>query len=253
MGEGVLYGTQMECSGLAQFLTWAGVIYALVTKAIIILRVSAMFSHPKRTTYVLSLLYLLIVIEAFVVDFVIEGPGSGVSISTAAVPIFNISACSTRPGRISRVVIYANIPPPVFDLLLFALALYRFAVHSMEAREMLGRPRASVYMRLLFEHSVVYFFFNSADQGLQLGLWTPPSWLYTTLATLYCSIVPYVLYPRLVLSLKSHRSQSDGLYVASDGPQSPRSPQLYVTSSGGLRSGEYELSELRLPCASKHA
>lgn len=41
--------------------------------------------------------------------------------------------------------------------------------------------------------------------------------LYQLLAFLYISTVPFMIYPRLVLSMKGYRAASGGLYVGSDG------------------------------------
>ncbi|KIJ10687.1 hypothetical protein PAXINDRAFT_172089 [Paxillus involutus ATCC 200175] len=64
---------------------------------------------------------------------------------------------------------------------------------------------------------------------------------YGTFVFGYCSVVPYVLYPRLVLSFKGHRSQSDGLYTGGNAPQHSYS---YPAPYGGPGSRVYELMDL---------
>ncbi|KAF9220093.1 hypothetical protein BS17DRAFT_788237 [Gyrodon lividus] len=85
-----------------------------------------------------------------------------------------------------------------------------------------------------------------ADKGLATGMLLSSSMTYTTVANLYCSTVPYLLYPRLVLSLKSHRSKSDGLFVGSNGP-SHLHFHSHSASSGGPGNGDYELSPVNSP------
>lgn len=81
--------------------------------------------------------------------------------------------------------------------------------------------------------------------------------LYTLLVTLYANSVPFMIYPRLVLSMRGFREASNGLHVSNEGSGYPRShghpklPSVPVTDSG-----EYELSEetssVVSPGASQH-
>ncbi|KIJ14057.1 hypothetical protein PAXINDRAFT_13173 [Paxillus involutus ATCC 200175] len=213
-----------------------------------ILRVAVMFNHPKRTTYILSFLYLLVTIEAFIIDFLWIGPHSGLTISS--VTLVDDTLCEVQLGRSMMLPICGGIPGGLFDLLILALSVYRFVVHSIETKKMLGRTKVNVYMRLLFEHSVLYFVLNLADKGLADGMNFSSSTLYVALANLYCSTVPYVLFPRLVLSFKGHRSESSGLYVDSDPPQhshakshahAPSHSHSHSVGSGDPSNEEYEL------------
>ncbi|KIK75425.1 hypothetical protein PAXRUDRAFT_48814, partial [Paxillus rubicundulus Ve08.2h10] len=138
-------------SGAATFhiFMWGGLIYIFVTKAIMILRVAVMFNHPKRTMYILSFLYFLVVIEQFIMYFLWIGPHTDLIFSTAN--LADDTICSIQLGRNVMFPIYGGIPVGLFDLLILALSLYRFAVHAVETRKMLGRTKVNVYMRLLFE------------------------------------------------------------------------------------------------------
>ena len=66
--------------------------------------------------------------------------------------------CTSQGGRSAIVSVYDGIPRGLFDILLMALAVYRFVIHCIEARRMIGRQKINKYMRLLLEHSVLYFF-----------------------------------------------------------------------------------------------
>jgi len=252
-GRSILSVSQLICTGTNEFAIWAGFVYGVTAKAIMILRVSAMFKRPRRMVYILSFMYLLFTIEAFVVVFLFEGPHSisGFSISAATVPIVDIAVCTAQGGRSMMLIIYGSIPGILFDLFLLSLALYAFAVHLRETREKLGKARVNVYMRLLFEHSILYFFFSFAYKGLGEGLMVstpPPPMIYILLATLYCNTAPFILYPRLVLSFKGYRSQSDGLHVGSstDGTRYSHS-HSHSASSGAPSSGVYTLSDSNSP------
>ncbi|KIJ14062.1 hypothetical protein PAXINDRAFT_100393 [Paxillus involutus ATCC 200175] len=233
-----------------QFLAWGGFIYAVVTRVIMILRVAVMFNDSKRTTYILSFLYLLVVIEAFIIAFLWIGPHSGLIIST--VTLVDDTLCNVQLGQSMMFPVYGGIPGGLFDLLLLALSLYRFAVHAIETRKMLGRTKINVYMRLLFEHSILYFVLNTAARGLADGMSLSSTTSYLMLADLYCSTVPYVLFPRLILSFKGHRSESSSLYVGSDPPRpldsdSHSHSHLPPAWSGGPRGEEYGLMDVIPP------
>ncbi|KIJ07485.1 hypothetical protein PAXINDRAFT_102941 [Paxillus involutus ATCC 200175] len=233
------------CVVTFQFLVWGMFVYFVVTKVIMILRVAVMFNDPKRATYILSFLYLLVLIEAFIIVILSEGPHSGLIVSN--VTLVDDTLCTSQSGRNIMFTVYGGIPSGLFDLLILVLSLYRFAVHSIETRKMLGRPKVNVYMRLLFEHSVLYFVLNAADKGLADGTVGTSSMVYLALESLYFSSVPFMLFPRLVLSFKGHRSNSSGLYVGS-APQQSHS-HSHSASSGGIRSEEFELTDVDSPAS----
>lgn len=71
--------------------------------------------------------------------------------------IYTVTYCAAPPGRSEIDFIYDGIPRGLFDILLMALAVYRFTIHSIETRRMMGRQKINKYMTLLLEHSVLYF------------------------------------------------------------------------------------------------
>ncbi|KAF8838969.1 hypothetical protein BDN67DRAFT_1003980 [Paxillus ammoniavirescens] len=236
------------CVAMNQVLVWGMFMYLLVSKAIMALRVAVMFDDPKRTIYILSFLYLLVVIEGFIMVFLLTGPHSGFIVSN--ITLADDTICTSQSGRGIMFAVYGGIPATLFDVLMLALSLYRFVIHSIETRKMLGRTKASVYMRLLFEHSVLYFVLNAPAKGLADGMVGSSSIVYITLATVYASTVPYVIFPRLVLGFKGHRWESSALYVASTPPQHspPHSPPPL---SGGPRGEDYEITDLNSPGPSR--
>ncbi|KAF9236116.1 hypothetical protein BU15DRAFT_77322 [Melanogaster broomeanus] len=246
LGLAIVICAELSCTGMFQFNIWAMFIYHVTAKAIMILRVSAMFKRPRRVICIISFIYLLVTIEAFVIDFLFEGPRNvgDISISPVTVPIVNITLCSAQVGRSPTFLLYGFVPGILYDLFLLSLALYGFAVHLRDTRENQGKTGVNVYMRLLFEHSILYFFFSFAYNGLSEGLLVSPSapMTYAVVATLYCNSALFILYPRLVLSFKGHRSQSDGLHVGSstDGtPSSPSHSHSHSASSTSPTSGGY--------------
>ena len=66
--------------------------------------------------------------------------------------------CAVIFGHSTIPSAYDGIPRALFGILLLVVAIYRFTVHSIETRRMVGKPRTNEYMKLLLEHTVIYFF-----------------------------------------------------------------------------------------------
>lgn len=65
--------------------------------------------------------------------------------------------CGSSPVHKQIDFIYDGIPRGLFDILLMVLAIYRFTMHAIETRRMMGRQKINKYMILLLEHSILYF------------------------------------------------------------------------------------------------
>ena len=61
------------------------------------------------------------------------------------------TVCNVILGRSTIASIYDGVPRTLFGILLLVLAIYRFAVHTIETRRMVGKPRTNEYMKLLLE------------------------------------------------------------------------------------------------------
>ncbi|KIK81154.1 hypothetical protein PAXRUDRAFT_15394 [Paxillus rubicundulus Ve08.2h10] len=248
-----LFGLTNRCVAVTQFLAWGGSVYLFLTQAIMIIRITVMFDCPKRMAYILSFLYSLVVIDSLITEFLWIGPHSDFIVST--VSLAGDTICTAKSGRGNVFPVYGGIPEAIFDLLILALSLYRFAVHSIETRRILGRTKVNVYMRLLLEHSVLYFVLIIINKGLGVWIHLSSSMLYVALASLYCATVPFMLFPRLVLSFKGHRSESGGLSVGSDIQRSHSRSHSHSASSGSPSCEEYRFIDIispgRLPQGSK--
>ena len=145
---------------------------------IMIIRVSVMFNQRKRTSQILFFLYSIVTINTIVFNAYWYGPQSGTSgtypntyddllltllcdnqpVTSNPLPDGLGTVCSGVFGRSPIGSVYDGIPRGLFDILLLILAVYRFTVHSIETQRIAGKPRTNQYMKLLLEHSVIYFF-----------------------------------------------------------------------------------------------
>lgn len=77
--------------------------------------------------------------------------------------------------------------------------------------------------------------------------------LYTSLATLYMNSVPFMIYPRLVFSMRGHRVTSGALHIGSEGSGHPRSHGHSKSASVPVtESGEHDPLEGTSSGASQH-
>ncbi|KAI9457566.1 hypothetical protein HD554DRAFT_1771359 [Boletus coccyginus] len=242
-GNGIFYMSELVSATMFQILLWTRLFYTVVVDVIMILRVSVMFNQPKRLRLILSFLYSLVTVNSIVFSIAWEGPHSGLVVTPE--PVIGGTFCNVQPGRSEIPTVYDGIPRGVFDILLLVLAIYRFAINAIETRRMMGRQKVNKYMTLLLEHSIVYFFLNFSYEALAMGVLLSPSQvLYSLLVALYANSVPFMIYPRLVLSMRGYREASNGLYVGNEGSGYPHSHGHSKSSSVPVAdTGEYELLE----------
>ncbi|KAF8431322.1 hypothetical protein L210DRAFT_3560813 [Boletus edulis BED1] len=185
---------------------------------IMILRVSVMFTaQPERIRRILFFLYAIVTVNSIVFSAIWYGPHSGFSVMPVVINLEGGTAC--RAGGL-------------FDILLLALAIYRFTKHCNETRDTMG------------SRSVLYFVLNFSYEALEVGAYFPST----------PGSIPFMIYPRLVLSMRDQRAMSGGLLIGSEGSGylpsygHRKSPSVPVTESR-----EHELSEGTSTLVSQHA
>ncbi|KAN0094319.1 hypothetical protein V8E55_002606 [Tylopilus felleus] len=224
-GSGIFYMSGLVSTVMTEILIWTRLIYTVVTD---------------------------VVINTVIFEFLWDGPHSGLRF----IPYLLIHGtyCGSSPVHKQIDFIYDGIPRGLFDILLMVLAIYRFTMHAIETRRMMGRQKINKYMILLLEHSILYFIVNFTYEALATGVLipsTPP--LYGAIVLVYTSSIPFMMYPRLVLDMRGYRATSGSLYIGSEGSGYPRSYGHSKSPSAPLtESGEYELSEGTSPRASQH-
>ncbi|KAF8125267.1 hypothetical protein EV363DRAFT_1586406 [Boletus edulis] len=243
------------CTVVFHITQWTKLIYIIVADVIMIIRVSAMFTgaRPERIRRILFFLYAMVTVDTIVFSAIWYGPHSGFSVKP--VVINDGTACQAIYTRSEIPSAYDTIPRGLFDILLLALAIYRFTKHCNETRNTMGRQKVNKYMMLLLEHSVLYFVLNFSYTAFNISTYIPSApVLYLVLITAYQNTIPFMIYPRLVLSMRDQRATSGGLLIGSEGSGYPpsyghhKSPSVPVTESR-----EHELSEGTSTLVSQHA
>ncbi|KAF8125255.1 hypothetical protein EV363DRAFT_1532920 [Boletus edulis] len=238
---------------------WTDLIYIIVADVIMILRVSAMFTgaRPERIRRVLFFLYAIVTVNSIVFGAIWYGPSSGFSVKPVVINAEDGTACRATFARSLIPSAYDGIPRGLFDILLLALAIYRFAKHCIETRSMMGKKNLKVnkYMMLLLEHSLLYFVLNFTNEALEAGTYSPSApTLYLVLVLFYQGSIPFMIYPRLVLSMRDQRATSGGLLIGSEGSGYPPSYGHHKSPSVPVaESREHEVSEGTSTLVSQHA
>ncbi|KAG6377332.1 hypothetical protein JVT61DRAFT_15122 [Boletus reticuloceps] len=165
-GNGVSYMSSL-------ILQWTRLIYIIVADVIMILRVSVMFTQPERIRRILFFLYAIVTVNTIVFSAIWYGPHSGFSVQPVVINAEDGTACRAAYVRSEIPSAYDGIPRGLFDILLLALAIYRFTKHCIETRSMMGRQKVNKYMMLLLEHSVLYFVLNFTNEALEVGTYVP--------------------------------------------------------------------------------
>ncbi|KAF8125276.1 hypothetical protein EV363DRAFT_1351256 [Boletus edulis] len=240
---------------ISRTLLWTRLIYTIAADMIMILRVSVMFTQPERIRRILFFLYAIVTVNTIVFSAIWYGPHSGFSVKPVVINLEGGTACRAGYARNEIPSAYDGIPRGLFDILLLALAIYRFTKHCNETRDTMGRQKVNKYMMLLLEHSVLYFVLNFSYEALEVGTYFPSTpTLYLVLVTVYQGSIPFMIYPRLVLSMRDQRAMSGGLLIGSEGSGylpsygHRKSPSVPVTESR-----EHELSEGTSTLVSQHA
>ncbi|KAF8125279.1 hypothetical protein EV363DRAFT_1532961 [Boletus edulis] len=214
---------------------------------IMILMVSVMFIQPERIRRILFFLYAIVTVNSIVFGAIWYGPHNGFSVMPIVINAEDGTACQATYAHGTITSAYDGIPKGVFDVLLVALAVYRFIVYSIGMRRITGQHKINEYMILLFKDNVLYFCsMLNKHRNLGLSALTYGTFLssapivYSLFVTVYSNSVPYMLFPRMVLDMRGHRrAASNAFHVNSS---DPGSQHLYNHSrlSNGLENDNEE-------------
>ncbi|KAF8431320.1 hypothetical protein L210DRAFT_3633733 [Boletus edulis BED1] len=241
-GNGLLYMSGLSRrTVIVQIIRWTKLIYIIMLDVIMIFRVSVMFTRPKRTRRILFFLYSIVTINTIVFNVIWYGPHSGFSVRPVVINAEDGTACQAIYAHSSIPSAYDSIPKGIFDILLVALVVYRFIVYSIEMRRITGQHKTNEYMTLLFKDNVLYFCLNFGLSALTYGTYFPSAPIgYLLFDIVYSNSVPYMLFPRMVLSLKGHRAASSAFYVNSGDPGSQRLHDHFQGLLNGLENDNEE-------------
>ncbi|KAF8844789.1 hypothetical protein BDN67DRAFT_1007945 [Paxillus ammoniavirescens] len=210
---------------LDKFVNYGAFVSTIVGEAIMSLRIYAMYLRSKIIMVVLITFILARIGVGLAVAVVIFGPKSGISATEWI--LSGIHVCGPSVDTASPLPLAWDITSITINILLFLLAIGRFAKHAFEMRRMLHRWQVNDLMKVLVRDSIVYFFFNLvATIILMISVWgQPENGTYFAIITAYSQNEGSVLLPRLVISFRENYSQ-DAYHGADTAKGTVRSEQM---------------------------
>ncbi|KAG1787502.1 uncharacterized protein HD556DRAFT_952080 [Suillus plorans] len=105
-----------------------------------------------------------------------------------------------------------SIPIVCYDVLLVALAAATLVRHLKEQRGYNMRP--NTYMVMIVRYHIMYFVLNLINQILMVILWAHIPISGMSLSELFSDTMPFILAPRLIISIWDTHAQDDCLHVS---------------------------------------
>ncbi|KAF8837583.1 hypothetical protein BDN67DRAFT_178117 [Paxillus ammoniavirescens] len=198
-----LWGSTIDMPELVRidtfkFMNWGSYVYTLAVEVTMILRTCAMYNQSRRLRYFLLVLFIPVVVVEFVLSVLYFGPNNGMHVTEIALP--GTEVCASNFSLSPRLYICFSLPGIVFDGILAIFAIAR-AIPYMQRSP--GGCRTNVCMQVLARDSVFYFLGNFAYRSFNLIPLTSLPSSYQTIGQVFCSVEPFVVPPRLVLSFRS--------------------------------------------------
>ncbi|KAG1860492.1 hypothetical protein C8R48DRAFT_774460 [Suillus tomentosus] len=193
-------------------LEWGASVYFCFAEAILIWRLYAICNQSKLLLYVYVAVGLFLPIVALLIgtDIYLYSRPHAFSVQELITPNAKYCTFSFNIGPMSP--IYMSIPIVCYDVFLVALAAATLARHFKEQREYNMRP--NTYMVMIVRYHIMYFVLNLTNQILMVILWAHIPTAGMDLSELFSDTMPFILAPRLIISIWDTHAQDDCLHVS---------------------------------------
>ncbi|KAG1812773.1 uncharacterized protein BJ212DRAFT_1578527 [Suillus subaureus] len=196
--------------GLIVLIEWGFSVYFCFAEAILIWRLYALCNQSKLLLYVLVGLFLPIVALSIGTDIYLYSRPNVFSVKEIITPHAKYCTLSRNTGPMPA--IYTSIPIVCYDVLLVILAAAILVRHLKERREI--QMRANTYMVMIVRYHIMYFALNLTNQILLVILWAHIPTSVTSLSELFNDTAPFILAPRLIISIWDTHAQDDCVEVS---------------------------------------
>ncbi|KAG2144258.1 hypothetical protein DEU56DRAFT_236304 [Suillus clintonianus] len=207
---GMLYMPEQVSYDLVVVLEWGTSVYFCFAEAILIWRLYALCNQSKLLLYVLGGSFLPIVALLIGTDIYLYSRPNAFSVVELVTP--NTKYCTFSFNMGPMPAIYTSIPIVCYDIFLVILAVVTLVRHLKERREYRMRPNS--YMVMIVRHHIMYFILNLTNQILMVIIWAHIPTAATALSTFFNSTVPFILAPRLIISIWDTHAQDNCVYVS---------------------------------------
>lgn len=207
---GMFYIPESPCYDILVVLEWGASVYFCFAEAILIWRLYALCNQSKLLLYVLVGSFLPIVALLIGTDIYLYSRPHAFSVIELVTP--NIKYCTFSFNIGPMPAIYTSIPIVCYDVFLVILAAATLMRHFKERREYKMRPNA--YMVMIVRYHILYFVLNLTNQVLMVILWAHIPTPAMNLSELFSDTMPFILAPRLIISIWDTHAQDDCVYVS---------------------------------------
>ncbi|KAG1812798.1 uncharacterized protein BJ212DRAFT_432703 [Suillus subaureus] len=207
---GLLYMPESVSYGLLVLIEWGFSVYFCFAEAILIWRLYALCNQSKLLLYVLVGLFLPIVALSIGTDIYLYSRSNVFSVKEIITPHAKYCTLSYNIGPMPA--IYTSIPIVCYDVLLVILAVAILVKHLKERRDF--RMRANTYMVMIVRYHIMYFALNLTNQILLVILWAHIPTSAMSLSELFNDTAPFILAPRLIISIWDTHAQDDCVEVS---------------------------------------
>lgn len=198
------------CYNLVVFMEWGYSAYSCFAEVILIWRLYALYNRSKLLLRVLLGLFIPIVAVSIATDVFLYSRSSVFSVQEIMTADAKYCTFHFKWGPLP--VTYMSIPIVCFDILLLTLAAAKLAKHSRERRKIKVRTNTSI--SIIVRLHILYFVLNLMNQIFLVILWADISVPVLNISELFNSTVPYILAPRLTISIWDMHAHDKCVYIS---------------------------------------
>ncbi|KAG1738981.1 hypothetical protein EDB19DRAFT_867843 [Suillus lakei] len=207
---GLLYIPESVSYTLVVLMEWGYSAYGCIAEGILIWRLYALYNRSKLLLWILLGLFLPIVALSIGTDvFLYSRPNV---FSVQEIITAEVKYCTFLFKMGPMPATYTSIPMVCYDILLLILAAAKLVKHLKERRKINSRPNTSIL--IIVRHHIVYFVLNFMNQIFLVILWAGISTPMMSISELFNDTVPYILAPRLIISIWDTHAHSECVYVS---------------------------------------
>ncbi|KAG2144257.1 hypothetical protein DEU56DRAFT_910612 [Suillus clintonianus] len=191
-------------------LEWGASVYFCFAETILMWRLYAMCNQSKLLLYVLGGSFLPIIALLIGTDIYLYSRPNAFSVKELVTP--NAKYCTFSFNMGPMPAIYTSIPIVCYDIFLVFLAAATLVRHLKEWREYRMRPNS--YVVMIVRYHMMYFVLNLTNQILMVILWAHIPTPAMDLSELFSDTMPFILAPRLIISIWDTHAEDDCVYVS---------------------------------------
>ncbi|KAF8838728.1 hypothetical protein BDN67DRAFT_971130 [Paxillus ammoniavirescens] len=232
-------GPIMMCMVTYLIQSWAFVLFLGASDFLMILRIYAMYNRSKTILSILLVIYIPTM--ALTIVPLVYKMTRKLYLSVHLVEVVDVRLCIVPDTTIpipSRYLLGSRF---ILGALLCIFAVAKFIRESLETYKEIKQWRSNRYMELLVRESVLYFIINLLSNAL---ISTVTSGMQSVVSIITIAILPYVVAPRFVISVREFHSRAvehiDTGFGAVSQCVSPHLNTIVFASAGDMPLGNAE-------------